>query len=210
MNPDFPTRRRPATDKAMESRPTECPSDLGVVCGLDELSHHPRRTHVLSILDPGEPEPSALPSCRPDNLLRLVFHDAIERSAGVKLPTIEDVARILDFGSRLELGALLMVHCHFGISRSAAAMAALIARDRAVGDQEVFARLLKIRPRAWPNSLMIRHADRLLGRGGGLMSALAQLYSVQLRSVPEIAQFMRANRPAETRMADAIMPQAVS
>lgn len=183
----------------------ECPGDSGIVCGLDELALHRQDavSHVLSILDPDEPEPSASGLCRPDRLLRLRFHDAIERSPGVKLPTVDDVARILEFGSQLGYGARLLVHCHFGISRSTAAMAALIARDPSVDDREVFARLLRIRPRAWPNSLIVRHADHLLSRKGMLLSALARLYSSQMKRVPDIAGFMREHRPAETGMARA-------
>lgn len=60
-----------------------------------------------------------------------------------------------------------------------------------------------MRPRAWPNSLMVRHADELLGRGGELIRALGRLYHSQSKRVPEIAQFMREHRRPETDMADA-------
>jgi predicted protein tyrosine phosphatase len=159
---------------------------------------------VLSILDPGQTAPPALGACHPDRLLRLHFHEAIEASPGLKLPTIDDIAAIIDFGSRRDSAVPLIVHCHYGISRSTAAMATLIARNPSVGSREVFVRLLRIRPRAWPNSLMIHHADQLLDRRGMLMRALARLYAFQLRRVPEIAQFMRVNRPCETGMADAV------
>jgi predicted protein tyrosine phosphatase len=136
-------------------------------------------------------------------LLRLRFHDAIERSAAVTLPTIDDVVAILAFGSRLGAEARLVVHCHYGVSRSTAAMAMLIARDASLSGDEVFARLLQIRPRAWPNSLMIRYAEDLLGRTDNLMPALGRLYSRQLNRIPDIAQFMRVHRPLEACMADA-------
>ena len=183
----------------------ECLGAAGIVCGLDELALHSRGapTHVLSILDPEQPEPPALAIFRSDRLLRLRFHDAIERSPGAKLPTIDDAAAILAFGSRVGAGPQLLVHCHFGISRSTAAIAMLIARDLSLTGDEVFARLLRIRPRAWPNSLMVRHADDLLGRRHELMPALGRLYFRQLRHVPEIAEFMRVHRPAEACMADA-------
>jgi predicted protein tyrosine phosphatase len=182
-----------------------CPGAAGIVCGLDELALHARRapSHVISILDPGQPAPPALTIFRPDRLLRLRFHDAIENSPGVRLPTIDDAAAILAFGSRFGAGARPLVHCHFGISRSTAAMAMLIARDPLLTGDEVFARLLRIRPRAWPNSSMVRHADDLMGRRHRLMPALGRLYFRQLRHVSEIAEFMRVHRPEETGMADA-------
>jgi predicted protein tyrosine phosphatase len=182
-----------------------CLGAAGIVCGLNELTFCMRgtSTHVLSILDPKQPEPAELGSCRPDRLLRLRFHDAIEASPGVTLPTVDDVAAILAFGSRLGAETPL-VHCHFGISRSTAAMAILIARDPSLSGDEVFARLLRIRPRAWPNSLMVRHAEDLMAVRDRLMPALRRLYFHQLRRVPDIAQFMRIHRPSETCMADAV------
>jgi predicted protein tyrosine phosphatase len=186
------------------------PGEAGIVCGLNELALHSRGapTHVLSILDPGQLEPPTLGAFRLSGLLRLRFHDAIERSPGVKLPTIDDVAAILAFGARLGAGARPLVHCHFGISRSTAAMAALIARNPSLTGDEVFTRLTRIRPRAWPNSLMVRHADDLLDRRHKLMPALGRLYFRQLRRVPDIAEFMRAHRPTETGMADAVANNA--
>jgi predicted protein tyrosine phosphatase len=136
---------------------------------------------------------------RPDRLLRLRFHDAIERSPGAKLSTIDDVAAILAFGSRFGAGSQFLVHCHFGISRSTAAMAMLIARDNSLTGDEVFARLLRIRPRAWPNSLMVRHADDLMGRRHRLMPALGRLYCRQLRHVPDIAEFVRVHQNKKNR-----------
>ena len=149
---------------------------------------------------PNSPSPPQLAFCRPDRLLRLRFHDAIERSPGDEVADHRRRRR----NSRFWLAGLapalrLLVHCHFGISRSTAAMAMLIARDPSLTGDEVFARLLRIRPRAWPNSLMVRYADELLGRRGKLMPALGRLYFRQLRRVPDIAEFMRVHRPLGNR-----------
>jgi predicted protein tyrosine phosphatase len=181
------------------------PTAAGVVCGLDELALYSRgrSTHVLSILDPGQPAPIELDACCPDRLLRLRFHDAIEHSPGVKLSTVDDVVAILAFGSGISAESKLIIHCHFGISRSTAAMAMLIARNTSLCGDEVFARLLRIRPRAWPNSRMVQHAEDVMGFRDRLMPALGRLYFHQLRRVPDIAQFMRIHRPSETSMADA-------
>ena len=175
------------------------------VCGLDELASRARRapTHVVSILDPEQPGPPELNICSPQRLLQLRFHDAVEPLPGMRLPTAGDVRSILDFGAGLDADARLLVHCHFGISRSTAAMAMLIARDPSLTGDEVFARLLEVRQRAWPNSLMLRYADDILGRGGELMQALGRLYLSQSPRVPEIARFMRVHRRSETDMADA-------
>ncbi len=196
----LPGRNGPPDDRAQPDGP-----DALVVCGLDEL---PLRlphgaTHVISILDPEHPEPAVVRMCRPHRRLRLRFHDAIEPNAGVTLPTPEDVERIVAFGAASAPAPRLLVHCHFGISRSTAAMAILIARrEPSLTGDEVFQHLLRIRRRAWPNSLMIGLADAILGRDGGLTMALGRLYRTQTQRVPEIAHYMREHRRLETEMAD--------
>lgn len=79
MNTDFKSPRRKGI---AITEIAGLPASAGVVCGLDELALHSRHppTHVVSILDPGQPEPRELASVSPDRLLRLRFHDAIERS----------------------------------------------------------------------------------------------------------------------------------
>ena len=58
-----------------------------------------------------------------------------------------------------------LVHCHAGISRSTAAMEMLMAQlDTDQAEDEIFGRLVELRPKAWPNSRMIGFADRLLAR----------------------------------------------
>lgn len=197
----LPDQNGPTQDLALAENGSGAP----IVCGLDELPFRllARAAHVISILDPEYPEPAVLRSGRPLRLLHLRFHDAIEPGVGVKLPTRGDVERIVAFGADFESSPRLLAHCHFGISRSTAAMAILIAgREPSLNGDEVFARLLRIRPRAWPNSLMIEFADSLLGRGGSLVRALGRLYSGQTRRVPEIAQYMREHRRRETEMAE--------
>ena len=50
------------------------------ICGLEELTSHSDRgvSHVLSILDPGWPEPEAFWSFDPHHRTTLHFHDDIE------------------------------------------------------------------------------------------------------------------------------------
>lgn len=181
---------------------------LRTVCGLDELGLHNRSglTHVLSILDPNYPTPEVFKAYDDHDKLELRFHDAIEPSTGIRLPTEADVEAILEFGARLRDhdhdDPVVLVHCHVGISRSTAAMAMLIAQahpEAAAAD--VFKRLIEIRPRAWPNSLMIGFADNVLGRDGRLVEALAGLYRAQIPRIPEVANYMREHRRREYEMA---------
>ena len=90
-----------------------------------------------------------------------------------------------------------------GVSRSTAAMAIVLAQIHPDRDEDdLFERLLTIRPQAWPNSRMIGFADHLLGRGGRLTSALGKLYQRQLSRRPELADTMRRiGRGREVEMA---------
>ena len=183
------------------------------VCGLEELGQHSDRavTHVLSILDPDCPDPDAFRAYDAHHRTVLRFHDIIEPIPEQILPEPADVEAILAFGRVLGEEAAarneghLLVHCHAGISRSTAAMAMLLAQVHPDEDErEIFARLLRLRPQAWPNSRMIDFADDLLARNGRLNAALGRLYRQQLARRPDLAETMRYHRRGhEIDMAEA-------
>ncbi|MFL5334787.1 MAG: tyrosine phosphatase family protein [Geminicoccaceae bacterium] len=170
------------------------------ICGIDELAGHStgQVTHVLSILDPGYPEPDAFAAYDPHHRLTLRFHDIIGPWPGWQAPEREDVEALVGFGHELD-GAgdklsHLLVHCHAGISRSTAAMATLLARHTPLGEEEgIFARIREIRPIAWPNSRMVDFADDVLGRGGRLSAALRDHYRYQAPRRPEFVEELRRN-----------------
>ncbi len=173
---------------------------LLTVCGIEELETHreSRVTDVLSLLDPGAPEPSAFDAYNEHHRVTLRFHDIIEPQLGMIPPRPEDVETILKFGKDLEgqepySGERhLLIHCHMGISRSTAAMAMLLAQAHPDQDEEAIAeRLTAIRPKAWPNSRMIAFADEMLGRGGRLTLAARKMYGRLLALQPHLADVMR-------------------
>jgi predicted protein tyrosine phosphatase len=170
------------------------------ICGLGELAGHSsgRVTHVLSILDPGYPEPEVFQEYDPHHRLTLRFHDIIGRWPGWQAPERHDVEALIAFGQDLdEAGGTLqhlLVHCHAGISRSTAALATLLARHTPVGEEAgIFARLREIRPQAWPNSRMVGFADEILGREGRLAAALRDHYRLQAPALPEFMEELRRN-----------------
>jgi predicted protein tyrosine phosphatase len=184
---------------------------LLTVCGLEELeSHRERRvTDVLSLLDPGAPEPSAFAAYDEHHRLTLHFHDILEPQLGMTPPEPKDVHTILKFGKELEgqepySGERhLLIHCHMGISRSTAAMAMLLAQAHPDQDEEIIAeRLTAIRPKAWPNSRMIAFADEILSRGGRLTLAARKMHGRLLALQPNLADVMRRiGRAREVEMA---------
>lgn len=183
------------------------------ICGLDELGAKRATgvTHLLSIVDPEFPdlEEFEAPTLRASLTLR--FHDIIAARPGLVAPAPAHIRALLAFGRALPDDAVhLLVHCHMGISRSTAAMAALLvqANPRA-DDAAIMAHLASIRPQAWPNLLMVRLADEQLGRGGRLVNALGPLYARQVSANPTLAEEMiRYGRGAEVELARSCTPQS--
>jgi predicted protein tyrosine phosphatase len=173
---------------------------LLTICGIEELETHAERrvTDVLSLLDPGAPEPSAFDAYNEHHRVTLRFHDIIGPQLGLTPPERKDVETILKFGKELEGQEVysgerhLLIHCHMGISRSTAAMAMLLAQAHPEQEEEAIAqRLTSIRPKAWPNSRMIAFADEILGREGRLTLAARKMYGRLLALQPHLADVMR-------------------
>ena len=149
------------------------------VCGIAELDAHTSRgiTDILTILDPDMPDPASFAAWPAHRRTILRFHDEIADRPGVVLPEQKDIDAILAYGRALEAHPgekHLLVHCHMGMSRSTAAMATLLAQAEPTTDSEaILERVLSIRQRTWPNSLMIRMVDDTLGRGAEVKMAIA-------------------------------------
>lgn len=161
------------------------------ICGIDELGAAPLKgaRRVISILDPAAAEPPELRDFAGD-LLTLRFDDVITDAGPSVAPARVDIERLLAFDAGHAQGDRLVVHCTAGISRSTAAFAIVCAGRRAATEAEIFRELRAIRPRAWPNSLMIALADEILGAQGRLIRELREHYKVQLRAYPEIGRMM--------------------
>jgi predicted protein tyrosine phosphatase len=156
-----------------------------IVTGLEELRHHRGRvTHFISILDPEDAEflpDMGVPAGRH---LPLYCHDIDSRAEANRrtkempgsrciAPSPAMVRKALVFAKRLRPDDILVVCCGFGVSRSTAiAFAVMCQADPSVPEPEVFRRLLEIRPHAFPNPLIVAHADKLLGRAGRMSRAI--------------------------------------
>ena len=178
------------------------------VCGIAELDAHTTRgvTDVLTILDPQTPDPPAFAAWPEHRRTILRFNDEIEARPGIILPQEKDIQSILAYGRAYAAHPgekHLLVHCHMGMSRSTAAMATLLAQAEPHTDADaIFERVLSIRPRTWPNSLMVRMADAALGREGSMVLAMRRIYGRQLVNFPTFGESLRAiGRGAEVDMA---------
>ncbi|MBT3070889.1 protein-tyrosine-phosphatase [Rhodomicrobium sp. Az07] len=185
---------------------------LTTVCGLEELAGHSSRevSHVLSILDPDEPEPPAFGTYGEHARLEMRFHDIIEETAGHIAPTPDDVAQMLAFGrdSVAEAGSLrhLLVHCHMGISRSTATMALLLAQSQpTLAADSIMMHIFAMRDKAWPNLRILEFGEAILGRNGEFTQAAGAIYRIQLERRPEIREFfVNAGRGREIDAADRV------
>jgi predicted protein tyrosine phosphatase len=173
------------------------------ICGIDELGLHceARVTHVLSILDPGWPEPEALGAFDPHQRLELRFHDVIDAGPGWVVPESRDIEQLLTFGRNLieARGTHLLVHCHAGVSRSTAAATLILAQTHPNRPaEEALLTVVRQRPRAWPNLRILELGDDLLGRRGQIVNAARAYYRRVLERDPWlIEQYIEGGRGRE-------------
>jgi predicted protein tyrosine phosphatase len=168
----------------------EARTDLTIhhICGVEELRDAPLRDadRVVSILDPGSPDPPELQDLDKP-VLALRFDDALHSEAGNVIPAEEHIRALLAFDARAGADERLVIHCAAGISRSTAALAILLSARYPDCEDEIFSAIRAIRSRAWPNARMVEIGDRLLDRRGALTSALRRHYRVQVQRFPELS-----------------------
>jgi predicted protein tyrosine phosphatase len=178
------------------------------ICGIDELDGFAAAgvTHVLSLLDPGWPEPASLETLGIRGRLDLRFHDIVDALPGLRAPRPADVSAVLDFGRALDAvpDAHLLVHCQKGMSRSTAALTLILAQAQPETPAcEIVAAIVRVRPRAWPNLRMIELGDAALGRSGELVRAAADCYRARLAVRPMLADAMiEMGRSRELELAE--------
>jgi len=165
------------------------------ICGLGELALHRDAgvSHVLSIIDPGTPEPEVFALFQRHRRQTLYFDDLLFETAGLQAPQEEDVEALLAIGEELARAGdvtHLLIHCHAGVSRSTAAAALLMAQHNPGRETDAFLALLDLRPQAWPNTRMVDIADLLLERHGALKAGLKAYRRAVLRSRPHLAEFI--------------------
>ena len=148
------------------------------VCPLSRLPETVAATgasHVLTLINVGTPlERPALIDA--ENHAVIGVSDIAEARDGHVLPAEDHVARLLDFVRAWPREKPLVVHCYAGISRSTAAAyiaACALAPER---DEGMIADTLRAAsPSATLNPLFIAIADRMLGREGRMVAAIARI-----------------------------------
>ncbi len=126
--------------------------------------------HVITIEDAGYEDGLRV---RPGKTTQTVIQfDDTDLTEGRGKAATKDEVRFLLMKGREHTASKLLVHCHQGQSRSAAVALGIIADRLGKGaERDAVSALLAIRPTAVCNSLVLAHADSLLGRNGELVAA---------------------------------------
>jgi len=128
-------------------------------------------SHMITLLSPEHmiDTPEGIEAARH---LRLGLNDVADEWASDMPPSEQHVAQLIEFGRGWNAEAPMLVHCWAGVSRStAAAFTILCDRNPDAGEREIAMALRYRAPHAYPNPLMVRLADRALGRGGRMVAA---------------------------------------
>ena len=115
-------------------------------------------THVLALVDDRS---EAVMSPRREVVRHIEVFADITDAGSPYAPSRDQIARIIEFGRTLRPDDQLLVHCAAGIGRSPAGALAVWC---ALGREPVSAltSLMRIRPQADPNPLVVMYADDLL------------------------------------------------
>lgn len=152
-------------------------SDL-IVCRLDQIAETAVKNGVremVTLLSAGQSfhRPAVIAA---DRHLKLGMNDIDKAYGGLIAPEEAHVSELIDFVRGWDRAAPLIIHCWLGISRSPAA--ALVAALALFPDQDELKLAIRLRtasPYVTPNRRIIEIGDSLLGRGGGLVKAIAHI-----------------------------------
>jgi len=148
------------------------------VCSLAHLPGTVQATgasHVITVMADVE-KVQRPPSIQQENHLVISMDDIIAEADGFTAPAVEHVERVLTFGRNWNRAAPMVIHCYAGISRStASAFAIACALNPGRAESQIARSIRNASPSAYPNRLIVTHADRLLGRDGRMVRALDEM-----------------------------------
>jgi predicted protein tyrosine phosphatase len=148
------------------------------VCPLSLVPHtvaRARASHLVSLINDNTPvaRPQSIAAA---NHLFLGINDIVEPFEGMVVPAEDHVRELIDFVGGWDRERPIVVHCFAGISRSTAAAYVTLCAVNPTRDEDKIARHLRSASRfATPNPLIVALGDRLLGRGGRMVEAIAAI-----------------------------------
>ena len=139
---------------------------------VEETIRRYRPSHMVTLLSP-EHMIETPPGLAADAHLQLGINDVADANFAESPPAEHHIERLIGFGRGWNAEAPMLVHCWAGVSRSTAAAYILLCDRLGAGCETDVASALRYRaPHAFPNPLMIRLADRALGREGRMVRAV--------------------------------------
>lgn len=129
-------------------------------------------SHLVTLIN-NEALVGTPPGIVPENHLRLAMNDICVSQPGQVAPCAEHVENLIAFADAWDRRAPMLIHCWAGISRSTAAAFVTLCTLNPGTDERMVARALRAAsPTAYPNRLIVRLADEILGRGGRMVDAV--------------------------------------
>ncbi len=106
----------------------------------------------------------------------VAMSDIVLAEDGHILPADTHVEAMLEFVRGWDRDAPIVIHCFAGVSRSTAAAFIIACALEPTRSEREIAQLIRARsPTATPNRLMVELADRILGRSGRMIDAVAAI-----------------------------------
>ena len=172
------------------------------VCPLAQIPNTVRESGartLLTLINKGTrvPRPKEI---APERHKFVAISDIVAAQDGHIMPNEEHVQTVLAVARAWDQAEPLLIHCWAGVSRSTAAAyisACALSEDRCEFE---LARTLRERsPTATPNALMVSVADRLLGRNGRMIEAVASIGrgAECMEGVPFALDLVPASAPAD-------------
>jgi predicted protein tyrosine phosphatase len=154
-------------------------------------SHRP--SHLVTLLSPEHmiDTPAGFP---PQRHLRVGVNDVVDISAGDFPPDHRHIESLLAFAREWPATDPILVHCWAGISRSMAASYIILCDRLGPGSELAVARAIRERaPHAYPNALLVRHADEILRRDGRMVAAIKSIGAGTMVAEGELVEFPLVN-----------------
>jgi predicted protein tyrosine phosphatase len=156
---------------------------------VDDVIRLRRPSHIVTLLSPDHmiDTPGDFPA---ERHLRLGMNDVADPAAGDTPPDRAHVEELLAFARTWPAEDPLLVHCWAGISRSMAATFIVLCDRLGRGSELHTARAIRARaPHAYPNALLVRHADEMLGREGRMVEAIRSIGAGRMVAEGVVVEF---------------------
>ncbi len=147
-----------------------------------------RPSHMVTLLSPEHmiETPAGFPR---ERHLRLGVNDVVDVEAGDNPPARRHIQELLDFTRAWPAEDPILVHCWAGISRSMASAYTILCDRMGPGSEVMAARAIRSRAaHAYPNALLVQHADDLLGRQGRMVAAIKDIGAGKMVAEGEVVE----------------------